>query len=174
MIQISYKLTEKEVHQSLLDISNSRFITKLLRIVGSILLAVMVYITTARLINGTLNFSLYYAFPFFLAIYLTFVSEITAKIQASNLVKKKNPFIELTMVKIYETGFKVKGETYNKQLVWNKLNSIVETKEFFILKETEIMASVLPKRVFTPEETTEFKNLIRTITGPKIININSR
>ena len=169
MIQISYKLTEQEIHQSLLEISNSRLITKVLRIVGSVLLAAMVYITTASLINGTFQFSLYYAFPVFISIYLTFVSEITAKFQTPNLLKKKNPYTEEAKVKIYETGFRVKGDTFSKQLTWDKLNMILETKDFFILKETEIMASVLPKRVFTLEEATEFKSIISTVTGPKII-----
>ena len=173
MIQISYRLTEQEIHQSLLDISNSRLITKVLRIAGSLLLAAMVFITTASLINGTFRFSLAYAFPFFAAIYLTFVSEITAKFQTSNLTKNKNPFTEEALVKIYETGFKVKGETFNKQLVWEKLNSIIETKDFFIFKETEIMASVLPKRVFTEQQIAELKNIISSVTGPKIIMANA-
>lgn len=168
MIQISYKLTEQEVHQSLLEISNSRFITKMLRIVGSILLAVMLFITTASLINGTFHFSLAYAFPLFIGIYLTFLSEITAKIQTYNLLSNKNPFTEHVKVKIYESGFRVKGETFSKQLTWDKLNLIKETKDFFILKETEITASVLPKRVFTTEEMTAFRNILDAVTGPKI------
>ena len=79
MIQLTYKLTEPEIYQGLLEISKSRGVTNVLRIAGFVLLAVMLFITTASLTNGVFNFSLGFIFPIFLAVYLIFLSEITAK-----------------------------------------------------------------------------------------------
>ena len=168
MIQINYKLTEPEIYQGLLEISKSRVITNVMRIVGFVLLAVMLFITTASIRSGVFNVSPGFVFPIFLSLYLIFLSEITARFQAPSLVKKKNPFTEEVKVKIYETGFSVKGETFNNQLSWDKLNAIVETPDFFLLKETEVLATVLPKRVFTAEDISEFKNVVSNVTGPKI------
>ena len=173
MIQISYKLTEQEIYQSLLEISKSRFITNLMRIVGFVLLAVMLFITTSSLRAGTYNFSLGLIFPIFFSIYLIFLSEITAKFQVPNLINKKNPFTEEVKVKIYETGFKVKGETFANQFSWEKLNSIIETKDFFLLKETEIVATVIPKRVLTADDLLQLKNIISAVSGPKIKLVNA-
>jgi len=168
MIQISYKLTEPELYKGLTDISDSRFITKLFRIIGSVLLAVMVFITTSTLIKGTFSFTLSFAFPIFLGIYFFFLSDITARFQVPSLIKKKNRFTEQVVIKMYETGFRVKGETFANQFKWDNMNSIIETKDFFLLKDTEMTASVIPKRVLTEEETAEFKKIVSNITGPKI------
>lgn len=171
MIQISYKLTEEEIYKSLLQISKSRGVTNVMRIVGFIVLAIMLFLTTAGLKNGVFNLSLGYAFPVFLALYLIFLSEITAKFQTPTLIKKKNPFTEQTQVKVYETGFRVKGETFSNQFQWDKLNSIVETPEFFLLKETEVLATVLPKRAMTEEDATQLKAIISKVSGPKVVMI---
>ena len=168
MIQLTYKLTEPEIYQGLLEISKSRGVTNVLRIAGFVLLAVMLFITTASLTNGVFNFSLGFIFPIFLAVYLIFLSEITAKFQVPNLIKKKNPFTEEVNVKIYETGFKVKGQTFYNQFTWDKLNSIVATPDFFLLKETEVLATVLPKRVFTADDMIRFKNIVSNVNGPKV------
>ena len=168
MIQVNYKLTEQEIYKSLLDISKSRVVTNVMRIIGFILLAVMLFLIAAGLRRGGFDISLGNTFPIFLALYLIFLSEITAKFQTPSLIKNKNPFTEQTQVKIYETGFRVKGETFNNQFQWEKLNSIIETPDFFVLKETEVLATVIPKRVLTQEDATQLKSIISNVTGPKI------
>ncbi len=168
MIKLSYKLTEQEIYSSLVAIFKSRFITNLMRIVGFVILAVMLFLTTSSWRNGTLEFTSGFVFPIFLSLYLIFLSEITAKFQAPALVKKKNAFSEALEVKIYETGYRVAGQTFNNQQTWGQLNSIIETKEFFLFKETDIIATVIPKRVLSIEETEQLTKIIHSITGPKI------
>ncbi len=167
MIKLSYKLTESEIYTSLVAIFKSRFITNLMRNVGFVILAVMLFLTTSGLRNGTLNFTAGFAFPIFLAIYLIFLPEITSKFQTPNLVKKKNPFSEEVNVKIYETGYRVQGQTFNNQQSWNNLNAIIETKDFFLLKETDIIATVIPKRVLSAEDSSQLVAIINQVEGPK-------
>ena len=166
MVQVNYKLTEPEIYQGLLEISKSRVVTNVLRIVGFVLLGIMLFITTASLTHGIFNFSLGFVFPIFLAVYLIFLSEITAKFQVPNLIKKKNQFTEEVSVKLYETGFKVKGETFYNQFTWDKISEIIETDDFFLIKETEVLATVLPKRVFTAEHSVRFRQIVGNITAP--------
>jgi hypothetical protein len=168
MVQIEYKLTEKELYKGLVENSNSRFITKLFRGFGTVVLAVMVYMTTVSLINGINNFSLPFLFPLVMGIYMVFLPEITAKIQVPNLIKSKNPFTEFIKVRMDGNGFRMKGETFSNHLPWEQFHSIVETKDFFLVKAAEATANVLPKRVFSAEDIVEFKNMVASVTGPKV------
>lgn len=168
MVQANYKLTEKEIYLSLIEISKSRFITLLMRGVGFVILAFMLFYTTASIRNGTFSFSLGHAFPIFLSIYLIFLSEITARFQTPSLIKNKNAYSEEVKVKIYETGFSAKGLTFFNQFTWDKIVVIMETDLFFILKETEVSATVIPKRALKQGEIIELKAIFNGVEGPKI------
>ncbi|MCE7043308.1 YcxB family protein [Dyadobacter sp. CY312] len=169
MVQIEYKLTEKELYKGLVENSNSRFITKLFRGFGSVVLVVMVYMTAVNITSGINNFSLAFLFPLVMGVYMVFLPEITAKIQVPNLIKSKNPFTELIKVRMDGNGFRMKGETFSNHLPWEQFHSIVETKDFFLVKAAEATANVLPKRVFTAEDMIEFKSMAASLTGPKVI-----
>lgn len=169
MVQIEYKLTEQELYKGLVENANSRLITKLFRGLGSVLLVVMVYITTVNLVSGTNYFSMAYLFPLIMAIYMVFLPEITAKIQVPNLIRSRNAFTEFTRVRMDGNGVRMKGDTFSSHLAWEQFHSIVETKEFFLVKPTEATANVLPKRVFTAADMVAFKNMVVPLTGPKIL-----
>lgn len=168
MIQISFKLTEKEIYQGLVDTSKSRFITKLMLGGGFFLVASMLFYATNSLAHGTFVFSFTTYFPLFLGIYLLFLSEITAKMQTPNLLKTKNPFSEQVTVRMDKSVFRITGDSFNTQLPWEKIIEIIETKDFFLVKATEGTANVIPKRAFTENEITEFKILANSISGPKL------
>ena len=168
MVQISYKLTEDEIYKGLVENSNTRVITKVLTIFGSILLAVMLYLTTVNIINGINYFSMGYAFPMFLGAYLVFLPEATAKMQVPNLIKTKNPFTENVVVRIDRAGFRTKGETFSTSHSWDSVHSIVETKDFYLLKPTESTVTVLPKRAFLSEQTDEFKMIVASVNAPVV------
>ncbi|CAG5000495.1 hypothetical protein DYBT9275_02475 [Dyadobacter sp. CECT 9275] len=168
MIQVNFKLTEDELYKSLVDVSKSRMITKILLIVGSILLAIMLYITTINIVKGIFYFSMGFIFPLFLGVYLIFLSEITAKFQVPNLIKKKNPFTERVTVQLDHTECRTKGETFSHRLTWEKFHAIVETDDFFLLKVTDVTANVLPKRAFTPEDILAFKGILASVKGPQL------
>lgn len=160
MLSLTYKLTKDELYSGLVETSRSRFITKLFRVAGSILLAVLVYIFTVNLINGTLFFNLGFAFSLFLGLQMVFLPEIAAKIQVPALIKSKNPLAQEVKIDIHMTGYRIKGESFSNQLAWDKLHSIVETKDFFLLRVSEGSANILPKRAFSEQALLEFKNVI--------------
>jgi hypothetical protein len=168
MVQISFKLTEKEIYKGLVETSRSRFITRLMRGFGFFLVAGMLFFTTNSLANGTYVFSFTTSFPLFLGIYLLFLSEITARLQTPNLVKTKNPFSEKVNVRLDRSGFRISGDSFNTQLAWDKFLEIVETDDFYLLKATEGTANVLPKRAFSEEEKAEFKSLVSAVDGLKL------
>lgn len=168
MVQIEYKLTEKEVYRGLVQNNSSRLITKILRSLGIFLLVVMVFTTTVNIVNGIYYFSMSYLFPLLMGVYLTFLSEITAKIQVPNLIKTKNPFVQEVKVRIDVNGFRMKGESFSNFMEWEKFHSIVETADFFLIKPTEASANIMPKRAFTTEDVAEFRNLLEGVVGPKV------
>lgn len=168
MVQIEYKLTEKEVYNGLVQNNSARLITRILRGLGIFLLVVMVFTTTVNIVNGIYYFSMSYLFPFVMSIYLTFLSEITAKIQVPNLIKTKNPYVQEVKVRIDGNGFRMKGESFSNFMEWEKFHSIVETADFYLVKSTEASANIMPKRAFTPEDVTEFKKILDGVTGPKV------
>ncbi len=168
MLQLSFKLTEKEIYKGLVETSRSRFITRLMQGSGFVLVAVMLFYATNTWANGTFSFSFTTFFPLFLGIYLLFLSEITARMQTPNLVKTKNPFSEQVKVRLDKSGFRISGDSFNTQVAWDKILEVVETKDFFLLKVTEGTANILPKRAFTEEEIIQFKILVNSVTGPKL------
>jgi hypothetical protein len=168
MIEVQYKLTQDEIYRGLVETSRTRVITKALQVFGFILIAVMLFITTNGMVNGTYAISFTNSFPLLLGIYLVFLSEITAKMQAPNLSKTSNPFSEKVKVKMDKSGFRISGSSFNTQLPWEKFVEIVETKEFFLFKATEGTASVLPKRALTAGETVQFRSLVGSVNGPKL------
>lgn len=168
MIILNYKLSESEIYSSLVAVFKSRFITNILRIIGFAILAIMIFLIASSWKNGTLELTGGLVIPIFLSIYLIFLSEITAKFQAMVISKKRNSFSEPLRVKIYETGYQVAGDTFNNQQAWKKLNAIIETKAFFLFKENDRIATVIPKRVLESGEFEELTKFIHAVTGPKI------
>ncbi len=168
MIILNYKLSEPEIYSSLVAIFKSRLITNIMRIVGFVILAIILFLTTSGWKGGPFKFESGFIFPIFLSVYLIFLSEITAKFQAALLSKKRNSFSEPLQVKIYETGYQVAGDTFNNQQAWKKLHAIIETKAFFLFKESDRIATVIPKRVLATEEFEKLTKIIHAVTGPKI------
>jgi hypothetical protein len=168
MVQIEFRLTQKEIYKGLVQNTNSRTITRITRLFGTVVLVVMVYITAVNIINGINYFSMSYLFPLVMGIYLTFISEITAKIQIPNLIKSKNPVTEHTRVRMDGNGFRMKGETFSNHIEWEKFHSIIESDDFFMMKTSEATANMLPKRAFTAEDMIEMKSLLTTVNGPKL------
>ncbi len=168
MVQISFKLTKKEIYKGLVDTARSRFITRLMQGFGLVLAGAMLFYASNTLANGTFTFSITIYFPLFLGIYLLFLSEITAAIQTPNLAKSKNPFSEQVKVRIDRSAFRISGESFNTQLTWDKILEVVESSDFYLLKATEGTANVLPKRAFTEEEKTEFRSIVSSIEGLKV------
>jgi hypothetical protein len=168
MIQINFKLTEKEIYKSLVDTANSRLITKVLRWSGFALMGLMLFYIANQMANATFEWSMTTVFPLLLGGYLFFLPEITGKMQAPNLIKTKNPFSEPVRVKMDHDGFRITGNSFNVKIEWNQFREVIETKDFYLLKATEGTANVLPKRAFADADHAAFLSLVRRANIPKI------
>lgn len=168
MITTTFKLTENELYESLVEISKSKFSVKLLRVIGITLLSLMILLLIFNISNGSFVLSFSFFFPIFLQLFMIFISEITAKLQVPNLLKTKNPLVENMLVNINSNYFTITGESFNIQMSFEKLHSVIETKIFFLLKVSDGSANVIPKRTLTIDDVIQFKKIISAVPGLKV------
>jgi len=165
MITTTFKLTENELYESLVEISKSKFVVKVLRVIGIALLSLMILLLIFNISNGSFVPSFGFFFPIFLQLFMIFISEITAKLQVPSLLKTNNPIVENMLVKLDSNYFTFTGESFNIQMSLEKLHSVIETKKFFLLKVSDGSANVIPKRALTTDDVIQFKNIISAIPG---------
>ncbi|MCF2444790.1 YcxB family protein [Dyadobacter sp. CY345] len=168
MITTSFKLSESELYESLVDISKSKFVVKAFRVIGIPLLFITVLLIVFNNVigNSFLNFRL--IFPIIFSVYMVFISEISAKFQVTKLLKKKNPVIENMQISVDSNYFTLTGESFNINMSLEKLHSIIETKKFFLLKVSDGSANIIPKRALTINDVIQFKNIISTVPGLQV------
>lgn len=61
----------------------------------------------------------------------------------------------------------IQAETFEGYLDWAQILQVVETKEFFLLYQSTLGASIIPKTAFTEEQAADFRDLITTIPDLK-------
>lgn len=52
------------------------------------------------------------------------------------------------------------GESFNSRLTWDKIHSITENKDYILIWQNRLVASVIPKRDFKENELTSFKQML--------------
>ena len=168
MVTTTFKLTENELYESLVEISKSKFVVKVLRVIGIALLSLMILLLIFNISNGGFILSFGFFFSIFLQLFMIFISEITAKLQVPSLLKTNNPIVENMLLKLDSNYFTFTGESFNIQMSLEKLHSVIETKKFFLLKVSDGSANVIPKRALTTDDVIQFKNIISAIPGLKV------
>ena len=168
MVTTTFKLTENELYESLVEISKSKFVVKVLRVIGIALLSLMILLLIFNISNGSFILSFGFFFSIFLQLFMIFISEITAKLQVPSLLKTNNPIVENMLLKLDSNYFTFTGESFNIQMSLEKLHSVIETKKFFLLKVSDGSANVIPKRALTTDDVIQFKNIISAIPGLKV------
>ena len=168
MVTTTFKLTENELYESLVEISKSKFVVKVLRVIGIALLSLMILLLIFNISNGSFILSFGFFFSIFLQLFMIFISEITAKLQVPSLLKTNNPIVENMLLKLDSNYFTFTGESFNIQMSLKKLHSVLETKKFFLLKVSDGSANVIPKRALTTDDVIQFKNIISAIPGLKV------
>lgn len=63
---------------------------------------------------------------------------------------------------------KIKGESFYTELIWNKMYKITELNNWFLIYQNTLSAVLLPKESFTETTAEEFRNLVKSLTGPVI------
>jgi hypothetical protein len=57
----------------------------------------------------------------------------------------------------------VKAETFEGYLDWEQISRVIETEAFFLLYQSKLGASILPKVAFSDDEAADFRDLITTL-----------
>ncbi|TLV02141.1 YcxB family protein [Dyadobacter luticola] len=168
MNEIPFQLTAEELYRGLIALARTRLITKMFRILGMVLLAVLVFITVVMIKDGNFQFTSGYVVTLLLAVYGYFLPEISARIQAPSMVKSQNPIVQPMKLSVHKTYYVLTGENFTNRLTYEKMHSAVETEEFFLLKTSEGSGQMIPKRIFTPEQIAQLKAILLDVNGLKV------
>jgi uncharacterized membrane protein YbaN (DUF454 family) len=99
-----------------------------------------------------------------IALFLAFFAFFYRFLLRRNLSKtlEASPqFWEKRTVTITDEGLVINGETFNTDYTWKGITQLEETKDVFLLYSSPVTAVLLPKRAFSPEQLTEFRNLVK-------------
>ena len=79
-----------------------------------------------------------------------------------NKSAKANPdlFTSEKILSIDKDGIKVKSPNISSNINWSFFNKWSENNEYIFLQSGNSLPSIIPKRAFTNEQLTEFKNLL--------------
>jgi putative heme iron utilization protein len=61
----------------------------------------------------------------------------------------------------------VKGESFNTETPWDKVEAIIEKKSMFLIKQGKIKYGYLMKSYFNQEQLKDFKDIIQAINIKK-------
>lgn len=168
MVTENFKLTKKELFDSLVEVSKSRWVVRIQRATGIFLFLIMMFLTIINVFNHNFVFSFGYLFPLILSLCMIFIAEITAAIQVPDLLKKKDRFTENMQVEVDEENVSITGESFNSQMSLGKLHSVIETNNFFLLKVSEGSANIIPKRVLSLENIVKLRSAFFNVKGLKV------
>ena len=163
MIEVTFKFIESELYQGTLAIARSRTMFRAYRAIGIISIIFFLYMDITH--NVTLPF---YAF-FFLSfgLYLTFFVELSCKIVTKKYIKTNAQITEQTIYIFDEKSYQFSGESFSTRMDYNKLYDVKEVSDFVLLRLSEGMAHALPKRAFSEDQFSRFKNIIRSVQNLK-------
>lgn len=66
-----------------------------------------------------------------------------------------------------EESVKVTGESFSSEFTWAKTNRVKELKEWILIYQNKIIAHIIPKKSFSPEELNTFKALVADLPTVK-------
>ncbi|MFD2935366.1 YcxB family protein [Spirosoma flavum] len=167
MIETTFKLTEHELYKGLLAISRSRITTKTSRIFGIFITLVSISVLYGDIMNNATP-SLYSVLLLLFGLYSIFLAEISSKIQARSLMKKKAQITESSIYIFDETSYQLSGESFSTRMTYNKLFEVREVRDFILLRVTEGSANILPKRALSADQFTSLKQIVMAVPNLKL------
>jgi hypothetical protein len=131
--------------------------------IGAIMLLIILYY---YLIDPS-HFESFPFYQFIFGIYAT-VGMPLGTYWAARRSFRNNPRLQETILYTIDHEFiELKGESFNSKLTWEKIYKVTETKRWMLIWQTKSLANVLPKKDFDTKSLTQFKSLIRGISGLK-------
>ena len=104
-------------------------------------------------------------FPFLILGIL--LSPILTLVQTKKLYQTNRVFQEQLKYTLTNDSIHTKGKTFDSTQKWTGFYKIQETKSFFMLYQSERVATLLDKKMFSDNELNEFKQFIQSLNIQK-------
>jgi hypothetical protein len=121
----------------------------------------IVFLLTFLPNNSKLSNQSFYYLYIFLGIFI--VSPIFTLFRIKELYKTNKIFHEQLDYYINNDFIRIKGETIDSTQKWNRFYKIKETKDFFMLYNSNLAATLIDKKMFKDNEINDFKRFIRSL-----------
>jgi hypothetical protein len=102
----------------------------------------------------------------FVGVVFLFFSNIMAYFNVRRMQHDERIY-EKTQYRFGLERIEIQAETFEGYLDWEQIMKVVETKSHFLLYQSKLGASILPKTAFTDDEAADFRDLITTLPNLK-------
>ena len=166
MIQIVFQFTQKELFEGMMAVAQSRFGTKVSRVIGVVLILGSIVMIGGELVY-TQGTSWYGWFFFVFSLFITFYLNILIWFQAKKLVERNAPITESMTYTFNQTDYTLRGESFSTRMDYAKLNEVRDGKDFILLKVSDVSAHIIPKRALTTGQFDQLKEIVQSIPEVK-------
>jgi hypothetical protein len=63
---------------------------------------------------------------------------------------------------------RITGESFYTELAWARIFKVVELRKWYMIYQNTLSAVLVPKRAFNGKEEAAFRQVVRTVAGPKV------
>jgi hypothetical protein len=147
-VKVVYKLSEKDVREALGK--NGGWWTKVAPVVGIFLLAVA--------LGGLVldpGHSLMAVVPFGIGLLMIFILKLRAQ-----QMFKRGRYDDEIQVEISDSGIDASNSVANAKFIWSAFTRYEESKNLFLLYQSQLMFNIYPKRAFSSEDADAFRSLL--------------
>ncbi len=127
-----------------------------------------IFVTSLGIFMLTLGFLSYFGimsekenmtFQFIFGSVLTFLTPYKVYATAKRNFNSNQRLQEEIEYEFTSEKMKIKGESFNSELEWNKTNRIEELKKWFLIFQSKIIANLIPKENLTELEIEEMRKI---------------
>ncbi len=79
-----------------------------------------------------------------------------------------NHLRESLEMEVTKTDFKIKGESFYLEVIWDKIFRIVEHSECFLIYQNNLSAIIILKKDLSPEQLIEIKEILKNVSERSI------
>jgi hypothetical protein len=103
-----------------------------------------------------------------LGLYLSLVAPAILLLRAVRISRKQSRLMEPVEMEITPDFFKIKGESYNYEYSWNKIEQVRDTHFAYLVYLSKVQAHILPKYALSKNEEIQLRESLSSISGLKL------
>lgn len=152
---IKTKMTQKEFVEANMILNYSRIATKIITVMGIVLLAAVV-LMWVYMPGGS---------PSYLFIYpliLLALPPVATWLQARSVFRTSTRIGESLEYDFNDDFVAVKGESFNSQMTWEKFYKVRQTKNWIFIYQSRLVASPISKKDLLPSDLEKLKAILTT------------